>query len=201
MNLDAELKDGLETAMCEATLLGAEVETEERIAGVTLEVLTLPEKGSPPSDRRVQFLLSPVGRVAASLRPGRPNDTGASFEKFEVKDLLPIVEGFKCPVYGSGLFDQGEKEFASWGLRVSLDWRSGSDGLSHSLCLFQEGGSGRHLDFCIWFDELVIKDPKGRPIAFEDFVSGGLRWWKALRENDPRTNGYGIFPLRNDPEP
>jgi hypothetical protein len=166
------------------------------MAGITLEVLTLTETGDPPRDRRVQFVLAPIGRVAASLRLGRWNDAAAPVEHFEIGALLGIVESFKNSMYGWQFFDQHEKDMESWGGRVSLDWRSGSDGLSHSLCLFQEGGPHRHLDLCIWFDGLIIKDPTGQEIALDKFISGGRRWWSAFRADDPRTRGYGMIPLK-----
>jgi len=196
LNLDPANQEAIGLAMNEATLLGVEVDTESRMAGVTLDVLTLPERGDPPSDRRVQFVLSPVGRVAASLRLGRWNDAGAPVEHFEIGALLGIVESFKTSIYGWEFFDQHEKEMAGWGARLSVNWRSGSDGLSHSLFLFQEGGPQRHLDLCIWFDELVLRDPRGREIAQDEFIAGGRRWWTAFRAGDPRTHGEGLIPLK-----
>lgn len=182
--------------MDEARILGAEVVAEARLAAITLEVLSLPESGEPPADRRIQLLLSPVGRVAASLRLGAGDDAEAPVEAIELGDLLKVVEGFKGAIYGVDFFDRDEKEIALWADRLSLDWRSGPDGFSHSLYLFQEGAPRRHLDLCIWFDQVVIKDPLGRVIPIEEFIAGGNRWWEAFRNDDPRTRASGIVPLR-----
>src|SRR5262245_32108018 len=73
---------GLNVALNEADLLGFEVNAERRMAAATFRVLTLPEIGPAPDDRRVQFLFRPVGRVAASLRDGRWDDPGAPIVPF-----------------------------------------------------------------------------------------------------------------------
>jgi hypothetical protein len=55
------------------------------------------------------------------------------------------------PIYGWEFFDQHEKELAKWGDRLSLDWRSGTDGLSRSITVFQEsfGPKDAILDLCV----------------------------------------------------
>jgi hypothetical protein len=87
------------------------------------------------------------------------------------------------------------KSFSNWEGRLSLDWRTGPDGLSHTLELFQESAGEQILDLRFWFDELRIADPVQNEIAFDDFVSRGVRWWDALYAGDPRTAGHGIVPL------
>jgi hypothetical protein len=198
MLLTKEQIQGLNTSLEESNLLGIEVDPDRRIAAATFAVLTLPQTGAAPADRRVQFLFWPVGRVAASLRNGRWYDSNAEVVKFNIADLLLVVQSFNgLPIYGGEFFDVPEaKSFARWAERLSLDYRSGSDGLSHTLDLFQEGH--RHLEIRLWFDEFEIRNPAGAVIPLSEFMVMGQRWWDGLYSGDPRTQGFGIFPLSRD---
>src|SRR5262249_50562206 len=152
-----------------------------RLAAATFGVLTLPVDGPPPDDSRMQLLFRPVGRGAASLRNGLWNDEAAEVVSFPLSELLGLVQSFGGqPIYGWEFFDLHEKELPKWASRLSLDWRSGSDGLSHSISVFQEGASpARHLDLCVWFDELEIRRPNGAVVPLQEFAAGGRRWWDA----------------------
>ena len=196
MGLTEEQREALGVAVNEATLLGCEVNADQCVAAVTLEVLTLPEKGDPPADPRVQILFLPVGRVAASLRMGGWDDATAEIQPFRIEELLATVQSFGgLPIYGWQFFDRHDEEMKMWGNRLSLDWRSSRDeGRRHSISLFQEGDN-RHLDLCLWFDRLEIRTPDGSQVNFEEFCAGGKRWWDAMYSGDPRTKGPGILPL------
>jgi hypothetical protein len=197
MDLSEEQRHDLNVALNEATLIGAEVNPENRVASLTLAVLTLPpDDGPPPEDERVQLVLGPVGRLAGSLRNGRWDDAGAAVEEFALDQLLEVVMSFKgLAVYGWEFVDRPERDnFASWSNRLSLDWRSEPDGVSHTLDLFQDAND-RHLDLRIWFDEARVFTPEHEEIALDDFAAGGVRWWDGLYANDPRTAGHGIAPL------
>jgi len=156
------------------------------------------DDGPPPADARVQLILGPVGRLAASLRNGRWDDAHAAVEEFPLDRLLEVVMSFKGPpVYGWEFVDRPEADkFATWNDRLSLDWRAGPDGMSHTLDLLQEGYD-RHLDLRIWFDELRVFTPEHEEISLDDFAPGGVRWWDGLYADDPRTAGHGIAPLGN----
>jgi hypothetical protein len=198
MNLTEEQIQGLGIALNEATLLGMEVDTDRRIAAATFFVLTLPEQGEPPDDARVQFIFSPVGRVAASLRLGRWDDATAEVVRFPIEELLPVAHSFGgLPIYGWEFFDAHDKDFPRWADRLSVDWRDGADGLSHSITLFQEANN-KHLDICLWFDSFVIKDSQGQGLQLEEFIAGGQRWWDGLYSGDSRTSNQGIIPLKTD---
>lgn len=197
MRLTEEEKHGLSVALNEATLLGVEIDTDRKLAAATFSVLTLPEEGSPPNDPRVQFIFFPVGRVAASLRLGRWNNPEAEVVPFQIEELLSVVKGFGgLPIYGWEFFDVHEKDFVRWSDRLSFDYSSGPEGLEHSILLFQEGPD-RHLDLCLWFDTLEVKDPQGKEIKLMDFIVGGKRWWDGLYSGDERTSSSGIIPLKN----
>ena len=198
MNLTPDQVHGLGIALNEATLWGVEVDEDRKVAAATFSVLTLPEQGNPPEDARVQFVFSPVGRIAVSLRLGRWNDTTAEVVKLSVEELLSAVQSFGgSPIYGWEFFDVHDKNFPRWSDRLSLDWRNGGDGLAHSITLFQEG-KDRHIDICLWFDSFVMRDARGRELSLDDFIAGGKRWWDALYRGDSRTSEQGIFPLKID---
>jgi hypothetical protein len=196
MSLTEEQRSGLNVALNEADLLGFEVDPGRRIAAATFRVLTLPEIGPAPDDRRVQFLFRPVGRVAASLRDGRWDDPEAPVVPFALGELLSIVQSFGgLPVYGWEFIDVHAKELEKWGDRLSIDWTSGDDGRSHSITVFQEPGN-RILDLCVWFDELEIRDPQRGVVPVDAFVAAGKRWWDAFYAGDERTKGYGMALLK-----
>lgn len=194
MELTDDQRAGLGTALNEAALLGLEVDADERLAAATFAVLTLPEQGAPPGDPRVQFLFEPVGRVAASLRHGVA--ANPEIEPFAIADLLSVVQSFNGQrIYGWKFFDIDAPNLPKWIRWLSLDWRSGDNGTSHTISLFQEEGD-RHLDVCLWFDSFVIRKPTGEIIELEEFCAGGERWWDAMHRGDPRTADSGIAPLK-----
>ena len=199
--LSNDLKSALGVALNEASLLGLEFDAQSRLARAMFAVLSLPSgDGSMPADPRVEILLSNVCRVAASLRGGRWNDVTAPVLPMTVADLPGVVRSFGgLPVYGWEFFDTGEKALAQWGDRLSLDWRTDSRGrCPHSLALFQDGMT-RHLDVCLWFEQIEVRTATGEPIPLDDFAAGGKRWWDAFHSRDPRTQGLGMMPL--DPQP
>ncbi len=89
---------------------------------------------------------------------------------------------------------------ALWGERLSVDWRSGSDGLSHSICLAL-GDVDRVLEFCVWFDTFEIRHPDGTVLTIPEFIAGGRRFWDGLYAGDKRAQGYAIFTFPPPPDP
>lgn len=196
MELTQEDIDGLGIALNEATLLGFDVYDQDRVALATFEVLTFSEQGNPPDDSRVQFLFTPIGRIAASLRKGRWDDYTSQVVPLTIDQLFSVVQDFEGqPIYGWEFFDINQKDFLRWTDRLSLDCSWEPEGLSHTITLFQEG-NGKHLDICLWFDDFIIRDPKGNEISLANFIAGGKRWWDGLYNGDKRTEGHGIFPFR-----
>jgi hypothetical protein len=201
MDLSAAQIHDFGVALNEASLVGLEVEAAEGWAGVTLSALSLPPDGGPePADPRIQLVLQPIGRIAASLRQGAWDDDEAAVAPLGLERLHAAVAGFgQQPIYGWEFLDvPEEKNFARWRDRLSLDWHGTGAGLAHTLDLFQESGTGerRHLDLRLWFDELRIFGPDRAEIAFDDFTAGGVRWWDAMYAGDERTKGHGIVPTR-----
>jgi hypothetical protein len=205
MQFTAQQMTDFGVALNEATFVGLEVILEYRGVALTFSTLALPsDDGPPPADPRVQIRVGQVGRIAASLRNGNWDDQAARVERFELDQLSDVVDSFEQqPIYGRRFLDMPDADnFDQWKNRLSLDWRSEPGGTAHTLDLFQEGVRVplRHLDLRIWFDGLWIVDPEIQPIAFDDFTAAGVRWWKAMREGDPRTRNQGIVPAAPWPD-
>ena len=195
MLLSSEQRDGIGVALNESDLLGLEVDPERRIAAATFRVLTLPEEGPMPDDRRVQVLFEPVGRVEAALREGAWDDPSAPVVPFGIEELLKTVQSFDgLPIYGWKFIDVQNEYDRDWTKHLSLDWSSGTDGLSHSITVFQDAGN-RILDVRLWFDDLRVFEPGGVEIPLDSFIAGGRRWWDALFEGDERARGFGPVPM------
>lgn len=201
MKLTREQLNGLGIALNEATLLGAEVDAGRFLCGLTMSVLTLPETGPAPEETRLQILLSPVGRVCASLRHGRWDNPNAPIERFELKELLPKVQSFGgMAVYGWEFLDVEESRFSEWSNRLSLDWQGDNSAVAHNLMLFQENSHPeRVLDLRIWFNDIAFRKPSGEEVSLDEVIAGGKRWWDGLYAGDPRTSASGIFPLKSSP--
>jgi hypothetical protein len=175
------------------------VRPERGEAAVLLSVLSLPEIGPEPDDRRVLLRLTEVGRVAASLRQGRWDDPDAPVETFSLAALSDVVRSFGAQaMYGWEFFDSEPTGWSWWQDRLSLDVRFDGGSEDHSVRLFQESGSGpvRHLDLGIWFGGLAGYDYQWRPIPLAEIADGGKRWWDGLHANDPRTRGHRIVTGR-----
>lgn len=189
MSLSDEEKAGLGVAFNEAAWLGAEVDERRRQAGITLAVHSLPVSGPPPKDSRVQVILRPVGRVCAVL-----SSPAGDILPMNVAGLLATVQRFGgCPIYGWEFIDAHIPSLAASAMSLQVDL--GTDGLSHVLYLFQEGGVNGSLRLWLWFDAMELRTPSGDPISLDDFITAGCRWWDGLYAGDPRTSGAGISPL------
>lgn len=198
-SLSEEDKAGLGVAFNEATLVGIEIDEESRTAALTLAVLALDKKGRSPKDPRLQIILYNVGRAAASLRLGSWDDESAPVVAFPPSELMErVLEMGGLPIYGWEFFDLHEREMEQWGDRTSFDVElSPDDGRTHSLTVFQEGNE-QHLDVCIWFDGMLLRNAALQELALDQVIAAGQRWWDAL-DNDPsHGQAHGIFPLRGD---
>lgn len=195
-------------ALNEATLLAVDVNPELRRAVITLVPLAAVDDRAAeggddevvPEDPRVQLVLEPVGRVAASLRHGHWDDPRALEEPFELEELGEVVEGFGGqPVYGWEFLDVPEDDgFAAWEDRLSLDWSEGDDGDAHTLDLAQALGITRHLDLRLWFDTLRILGSDEQEVPFKVFTATIARWRDGLHGADPRATGQANAQLQSD---
>lgn len=195
MKITAEQKSGLSVALNEATLLGLELNTDERRVGATFDVLALPEHGPKAEDRRVLFVFWPIGHMAVSFVADSSDDADSEILPVEPSRVMAVVQSLGGqPIYGWEFFDQ-DRDFATWEDRLSLDYRAGDDGLSESITLFQEGHD-QFLILRIWFDELQIQNPDGTVADLDEFVAAGQRWWEGMHAGDPRALTDGIVPMK-----
>lgn len=195
MRIDDDTAAALGVALNEAALLGVEYSAEQNRVGVTLSVLTLPDDRSPePTDPRRQLILTNVGRVVAALRKSRWDDLSALSVPFGIDDLLNVVQSFGgLPLYGWEFVNGDDHALAHWTGQPSLVLEPMDGSTTNRISLFRDS-SDRHLNLWIWFEDLLVRDPAGAPIALSDFTADGKRWWDALHAGDPRTQGHGIIP-------
>jgi hypothetical protein len=194
-----EVIHNLGIALNEATLLGVEVDVPARTVEVMLRVLTLPETEHASDNSHVLLTLSPVGRIAASLRHGPEDERPETVHPFQIESLSAVVRSFEASeIYGLEFFDGKDGHFEGWANHLSVDWQAGADGLDHTLDLFQEGGESgqrRLLNLRIWFDDMTIYTLAKAVVPINEFTAGGQRWWDALYRGDSRTNSSGIVPM------
>jgi hypothetical protein len=135
------LLSDLNVAINESELHDIRVDSDRRDASLLLTVLTLPEVGPKPEDRRVVLRLMGVSRVAASLRQGRWDDANAAVETTSLEDLSEVVRSFGGqPVYGWEFFDPSPQSWQGWHDRLGLDQRFDGAADGHVLELPRVGG-------------------------------------------------------------
>jgi hypothetical protein len=146
---------------------------------VLLTVLTRDRHGREPDDPRRTLRLSGLARVVGSLRAGPWDDPSAEVVPL---DLAGLREALRrrggCPIYGWEFVD-AEGAYHGWQDKLSLDWPCAGPG-GHHLTLFQVVGDSYHLDLRIWFAGLSVVDGAGAPIALDEFIEDGVRWWDAM---------------------
>ena len=197
MNFNDQQLEGINLAIDEAQLLDLEIDLLLKSARTTLQVFCISENGQVPIDRKVAVHLKSISRISASLRHYDKNDKYLKTEKFDINDFEKIVKSFGgASVYGSNFIRPGNESLPSWAENVSLELSLGDDEGDYMIDLFQWDNS-RKLDFRIWFNELKItKASNEQEISINEFIAGGKRWWEAFNKNDPRTQGFGMFPLK-----
>jgi hypothetical protein len=166
------------------------------VVAITLDVWTFTEDGKWADDPRIVFVLSPVGRLAASLRLGVWNDVAAEVVPMKATDLPEIIRSMGgCEIYGHDYFDSHDSALERWDGRVSVDESWGSDGRSHSMHLFQEEGDERFLDFCVWYDTLQIRNAQDKALSIDAVISAYQRL--IARREDP-SSGADTKQIRRD---
>jgi hypothetical protein len=181
----------LNVALNEARFVAFHFDLYRRIASVELRVLTLPSDGPAPKEVSVELRLFPVGRIAASYV-----GSDGHVKRLRIDDLSDAVRSFGGqPIYGWEFFNPPSANLAVWENRLSLDWRGGDTGLTHTLHLFQESND-RKLDLCLWFDDVEIRDEHGGEMAIEAVIASGKQWWDSVFSDDSGTRGSGIYPIK-----
>jgi hypothetical protein len=197
MGFSEQELEGINLAIDEALLLDLALDLVLKSARITFEVFCISDKGEVPSDRRIVIHLKAISRISASLRHYDKNEKFIRTEKFDINNLEKIVKSFGGGgVYGTNFIRSGNDSLPAWAENVSLELSLGDDEGDYMIDLFQWNDS-RKLDFRIWFNSLIIKKASNEEkISVDDFIAGGKRWWEAFNRNDPRTRGFGMFPLK-----
>jgi hypothetical protein len=194
MTIDDDMAARLGVALNEATLLGVAYSAEQNVASATLSVLTLPDDRSPePTDPRRRLIFTSIGRIVVALRKSRWDDLTANSLPLEIEELPGVVQSFGGePIYGWEFINKDDDTLSHWMNKPSIDFQRVDGSTTNRIALFQDGGN-RYLDLWIWFEDLIVRDPDGSPIALDVFAADGARWWDALHAGDPRTQDHGII--------
>lgn len=195
---------GLNTALSEATCLGATVDTQAKRLHLDIEVQTLPEPGdiSPTGDSttehmRVRLTFEGVTRVAASLRSQRWNDLDPRVLPLELSGLGEAITSFDGGrLHGWEFIDIDDSGWALWSELLSFDTVIDSRRIARHVLEFsqEEGVSPRELDVRVWFDTVEVYRADGRAVPLPELVSAARRWWAAHDAGDPRAFHPGIVP-------
>lgn len=201
VELTDELRAGLDTALNEADFCDIRINERRGEVRLLFVVLTLPEEGPEPEDRRTVLSCSGVSRIVASLRRAIGHEGEEETVSLFLEELPSTVRSFGSqPIFGWRFLDMPESGDAPWRDKASLDFSVGRGRGEHSIDLFQESidEPARRLDLRIEFDELTVTDARGDALPLDDFAAGGRRWWAALEAGDPRTEGHGISRVAPD---
>lgn len=186
-DISQDLKDGLNYALNEATILGLDLDMNRGNVFVTFSPIAILADGAIPADNRFLFAFRNVGRIAASLTLERD---GKALE-FEPSQLPDKLDEFKNEqLYGWEFIDNGEKLFKDWQNNKSLDLILSNDfEKQHTIDLFQEDKySNKSLDIRIWFKHIDIYDSSLRKVDIQTFIENGKRGWGKLYESGWTTN-------------
>jgi hypothetical protein len=186
----------LASAIEDSILLGLDADFDRRVMAITFDVWTFTENGKWPDDPRIVFVLSPVGRLAASIRLGVWNDVAADVVPMKATDLPELIRSMGgCEIYGHDYFDSNDRFLEHWDGRVSVDESWGSDGRSHSLRLFQEEGNERFLEFFVWYDTLQIRNAQDQELSVDAVITAYQRLMAS--RGDP-SSGANTKQIRRD---
>lgn len=200
MRISGELKDNLNLALNESTILDLEFDRMLHSVKVTFNCIMIDGSGHIPDDTRVVFHFSPVGRMACSHRLGNWNDQHAEVRKYNAEDLSEVLRSFNGNAqYGWKFFDYGSGDFKTWKDKLTFDYTANSEtGMSHTVDLFTERykDNPEIIDLRIWFDSFRITDINGLPVSIGEFVERGKKGWDQVY-NGNGLEAYGIYPSEN----
>jgi hypothetical protein len=197
--------DELEVALNEATVAGLRIEPGA-VVSLLLHVLALPEQGPPDPDTRRALVFTGVSRVRVLLRRDVPGEVDYG-PALPLADLAAVEEFFASltrtgDMYGAEFLDAPDL-VADWPTEVSLSLSLGPVVVgTRSLYWFNECGTDDG-SFCIEglveFTDVTARHADGTPLAIEDFVADGLRWWQAFRTGDKRVSSQAQRALPESP--
>jgi hypothetical protein len=202
----SEQLEGLDVLINEAVLLDAAFDSGRRLLGLTLYVEMVPEEGERQvDDLYLQFLLEPVGRIAASLRHGEDwEDRRARVEALELAELGRAIRSIHNhdAIFGWRFFDvPAEESFDDWSNQLSIDFCAPDwSGREHTLTVWseelvegREAGVRRLFDLRVWFDDVSLRDRRGREIPLAEAIRAGRRYWHLVEVRG--SGGASPYPV------
>lgn len=175
-DITQEIKDGLNYALNEASIIGLDFNAGQQTVYVTFYPIAIQQDGTIPNDNRFLFAFRNVGRLASSLTIDK--DTKAI--KFDPDQLADKMSEYKNEqIYGWEFIDNGDAIFKSWKDNKSFDLVITTEfDKQHTIDLFQEDKLSREtIDLRIWFDRLDIFDSNLKPFDIQTFIENGRRGW------------------------
>lgn len=149
-----------------ACLWGLELDTRYRVLAGTVEPKAARHPYGDAPDRRLQLLLFPCSVIRARLV--RENDGPQAIERFEVGQLVDVVEALEGATISGPMFDRSEPD---WGSEVSLRGESSApDGRAHNIRIRMEHDH-RILDLYATFDDVQVLTPEGEDVPITLFRS------------------------------
>lgn len=163
---DVKLR-ALDKGLDGACLWGLELDTRYRVLAGTVEPLAEHHPYGDAPDRRLQLLLFPCSVIRARMTREEP-DGSKVIERFEVSQLVEVVDGFDGAVMHGPLFDLPEP---GWGDDVSLRGESSApDGRSHTFRVQLERYP-RTLELYATFDDVQVLTPESEDVPITLFRS------------------------------
>ena len=192
--LSEEDRHGIGVALNEATWFHLQVHSEARSVALGLRVLTLPPTGPETDDNGRWLVLRGVSRLAASYRMARWDDAAAPAVPLTLQSLSEAIERLgPAELYGWEFIDPEKEKWKESSERLSLDVLWHEPKAPHQLMVFKEVGDA-FLELWISFTELQFQTEHGEPMALQDVIAGGRRWWDSMYAGDGRTKSHGIVP-------
>lgn len=187
-DITQDIIDGLNLALNEAIILGADFDEMRRTVYVTFYPVAVQKDGTIPNDNRFLFAFRNVGRLASSLTL----EPESKAIKFDANELADKMSEFKNEsLYGWEFIDNSEElVFKQWKDNISFDKVIFDDyEQQHTIDLFQEDKySKKTIDVRIWFDKIEIFDCELRQFGIQTFIDNGKRGWDKLYKDGWTTN-------------
>lgn len=186
-DISQDIKDGLNCALNEATILGLDFDENKKTVYVTFNPIATQSDGLIPQDNRFLFAFKNVGRLASSLTI----DKSAKAINFEARLLADKMSEYKNEqLYGWEFIDNGDKIFKTWEHNKSFDLILDNNfERQHTIDLFQEDKySKKNIDIRIWFETIKIFDSSLKPVDIQTFIDNGKRGWEKLFKSGWTTN-------------
>jgi hypothetical protein len=200
-------REGIETALNEADVLGIQLDPAGAWCDVLVHVLALPESGPLDRDARRVLRLAGPGQVSILLRADRAG--GAGYGPVIPLSGLDAVEDFFASLSWSGAmhgwkFLDDPSLTRDWPTQPSLTLQVRRGAASHSLYWFNECGrtegdaiASYLIEGTVTFEDLEVMRADALPQRLAEFIADGQRQWQAFFSQDERLSGKAQQAAQN----